>query len=254
MKKVSKLSGTVGIEKFGSPPATLAKSPTLGTGKSKSKTRKVTRRIAANVDGMNLVTLGKYHMINMVKKTNTKEYVSTSPDIHVNVPSKLYIWNWCNCDKPITIAKPFTKPSITGWGTILINFPNLKIPARNCKIPISITVANKYWTPCSDTNETITTANAPVAPEIIPGLPPKIAVTNPTIKAAYKPERGATPATKANAIASGTRAIATVNPDRISILNSEKEALPSGIYSSLFNPREFANWLTVDFIIKVYFI
>ena len=31
MKKVSKLSGTVGIEKFGSPPATLAKSPTLGT-------------------------------------------------------------------------------------------------------------------------------------------------------------------------------------------------------------------------------
>ena len=48
MKKVSKLSGTVGIEKFGSPPATLAKSPTLGTGKSKSKTRKVTRRIAAN--------------------------------------------------------------------------------------------------------------------------------------------------------------------------------------------------------------
>ena len=58
MKKVSKLSGTVGMEKFGSPPATLAKSPTLGTGKSKSKTRKVTRRIAANVDGMNLVTLG----------------------------------------------------------------------------------------------------------------------------------------------------------------------------------------------------
>ena len=69
----------------------------------------------------------------------------------------------------------------------------------------------------------------------------KIAVTNPTIKAAYKPESGATPATKANAIASGTRAIAAVNPDRISILNSEKEALPSGIYSSLFNPREFAN-------------
>ena len=63
----------------------------LRDSKSKSKTRKVTRRIAANVDGMNLVTLGKYHMINMVKKTNTKEYVSTSPDIHVNVPSKLYI-------------------------------------------------------------------------------------------------------------------------------------------------------------------
>ena len=44
IEKVSKLSGTVGIEKFGRPPATLAKSPTLGTGRSNSKTKKVTRR------------------------------------------------------------------------------------------------------------------------------------------------------------------------------------------------------------------
>ena len=35
---------------------------------------------------------------------------------------------------PITIASPFTKPSITGWGTILINLPNLKIPDNICKI------------------------------------------------------------------------------------------------------------------------
>ena len=70
MKKVSKLSGTVGIEKFGSPPATLAKSPTLGTGKSKSKTRKVTRRIAANVDGMNLVTLGTVSYTHLTLPTN----------------------------------------------------------------------------------------------------------------------------------------------------------------------------------------
>ena len=84
-------------------------------------------------------------------------------------------------------------------------------------------MANKYWTPCSDTNDTITTANAPVAPEIIPGLPPKIAVTNPTIKAAYNPESGVTPATNAKAIASGTSAIATVNPDRISILKVKRK-------------------------------
>jgi hypothetical protein len=36
----------------------------------------------------------------------------------------------------------------------------------------------------------MTTANAPVAPEIIPGLPPIKAVINPTIKAAYKPTKG----------------------------------------------------------------
>ena len=110
-----------------------------------------------------------------------------------------------------------------------INFPKRKTPANICKIPIKTTVANKYWAPWSNTKETITTANAPVAPEIMPGLPPKIAVINPTIKAAYKPDKGVTPATKANAIASGTSANATVRPESISILNNEKEGPSFGI-------------------------
>ena len=67
------------------------------------------------------------------------------------------------------------------------------------------------------TRETITTARAPVAPDIIPGLPPKTAVINPTIKAAYNPTIGETPATKAKAIASGTSANETVKPDSISV-------------------------------------
>ena len=52
------------------------------------------------------------------------------------------------------------------------------------KIPINTTVANKYSTPCEETKATITTANAPVAPEIIPGRPPIKAVIKPTINAA----------------------------------------------------------------------
>ena len=79
------------------------------------------------------------------------------------------------------------------------------------------------------TNETITTASAPVAPDIIPGLPPKTAVIKPTIKAAYNPDKGATPATNAKAIASGTKAKATVNPDKISTLNKENDAPSFGI-------------------------
>ena len=55
-----------------------------------------------------------------------------------------------------------------------------------------------------------------MAPEIIPGLPPKIEVIKPTINAAYKPTKGSTPATKAKATASGTNANATVIPERIS--------------------------------------
>jgi transcription elongation factor len=79
------------------------------------------------------------------------------------------------------------------------------------------------------TRATITTAKAPVAPEIIPGRPPTKAVIKPTIKAAYKPDIGATPATNAKAIASGTKANATVNPAKISTLNKEKEAPSFGI-------------------------
>ena len=86
-------------------------------------------------------------------------------------------------------------------------------------MPINTTVANKYSTPCKETKATITTANAPVAPEIIPGLPQIKAVINPTIKAAYKPTKGWTPATNEKETASGTNARATVKPAKISVLN-----------------------------------
>ena len=68
----------------------------------------------------------------------------------------------------------------------------------------------------SATSATMTTASAPVAPLIMPGRPPKIEVMKPIIKAAYNPTKGSTPATKANATASGTKAKATVNPLKIS--------------------------------------
>ena len=129
----------------------------------------------------------------------------------------------------MTIARPLTNPNMTGWGTIRMNFPSRNTPAKICNTPMSTTVANKYWAPWSATKDTITTANAPVAPEIIPGRPPMIAVINPTIKAAYNPDRGDTPATKAKAIASGTKASATVNPAKISILKREKDGPSFGI-------------------------
>ena len=49
------------------------------------------------------------------------------------------------------------------------------------------------------------------------------------MKAAYSPDKGVTPATKAKAIASGTRAKATVRPESISILNNEKEGPSLGM-------------------------
>ena len=58
----------------------------------------------------------------------------------------------------------------------------------------------------------MTTARAPVAPETMPGRPPKTEVIRQTIIAAYRPVRGETCAISANAIASGTIAKATVRP------------------------------------------
>ena len=65
------------------------------------------------------------------------------------------------------------------------------------------------------------------AAEIMPGRPPKIDASRPTMKAAYSPTRGSTPATKAKATASGTRARATVRPERISFLKQARLAHPS---------------------------
>ena len=62
------------------------------------------------------------------------------------------------------------------------------------------------------------TASAPVAPEIIPGLPPIMAVIKQTMNAAYRPMMGVTPAIIAKATASGTSAKATVKPDNKSSL------------------------------------
>ena len=116
----------------------------------------------------------------------------------------------------ITMANPLTKPNITGCGTSLINFPSFKTPTNICINPIRTTAANRYSTPCETTKATITTAIAPVAPEIIPGLPPRIAVIKPMIKAVYKPTNGLTPAINEKATASGTKAKATVKPDNTS--------------------------------------
>ncbi len=74
-----------------------------------------------------------------------------------------------------------------------------------------------YSGPCEAARVTRTTATAPVAPEFIPGRPPKIEVIKPITKAAYSPVSGESPAMSAKATASGTSAKATVNPDKTSV-------------------------------------
>ncbi|MNY25423.1 hypothetical protein D3C86_1592070 [compost metagenome] len=81
-------------------------------------------------------------------------------------------------------ANPFTKPNITGCGTRRINFPSLKRPTIICITPAIATAANTYSSPFDFMRAMRTITVAPAPPEIKPGLPPKIAVTKPIIKAA----------------------------------------------------------------------
>ena len=156
-------------------------------------------------------------MAAIVNTTNPNITANGIPVIHVCPPAPSETLNCPSCARKITIARPFTKPNITGYGIMRINLPHRNRPTLICIRPINTTVANKYSTPWSTTNDTITTAKAPVAPEIMPGRPPNTAVISPTIKAEYSPTNGCTCATKAKATASGTRANATVSPDKISV-------------------------------------
>lgn len=180
----------------------------------KKNTNPKTTKIAASDAGITLVNFGKPQMISMVKNTNANSTYMVFPVNQFPLSSL----NWTSCDMNMIMAKPFTNPKITGCGTRRISFPNLRIPAANWITPARITVAKMYSMPCDFTSVTNTTATAPVAPEIIPGRPPKMEVTIPIMNAAYNPVNGDSPAMSAKAIASGTKANATVNPERISVL------------------------------------
>ena len=184
IQRVSRVKGTFGMVKGGRPPSTDAKSPTRGTGTSNKMTAMATRPMAASGAGKAFVMRGVIQIIAIVAATSARLIQRVAPDIQTWCPLPSGTLNCSICAKKITIARPLTKPSMTGCGTIRINFPRRNTPARICRTPIRTTVAKRYCTPCCATKETITTARAPVAPEIMPGRPPKAAVINPTMKAA----------------------------------------------------------------------
>ena len=187
--------------------------------------------MAVRAAGTFLVSLGRPHMIPMVSATRANIFQSGAPLSHAVSPSTVVL-NIPNWDKKITMARPLTKPIITGCGINLTNFPSRSSPAAICMPPTISRVMNSQCSPKLSTGVarpdpisfpfcmrcTMTTAMAPVAPDIIPGRPPAMEVTIPIIKAPYNPTKGSTPATKAKATASGTKARATVSPERISSL------------------------------------
>ncbi len=72
----------------------------------------------------------------------------------------------------IRMASALTKPVITERETKRISEPRRSSPATICSTPVSTVAASRYCRPCSLTSNTITSAIAPVAAEIMPGRPP----------------------------------------------------------------------------------
>jgi hypothetical protein len=97
---------------------------------------------------------------------------SGQPVIHaaVALPGTL---NWVSCARKITMASPLTKPSITGCGTRRMNLPSRKTPASDLQDAHQHDGREQIFDAMLATSETITTASAPVAPEIMPGRPPR---------------------------------------------------------------------------------
>ena len=171
---------------------------------------------AINDGGIALVNRGTTTMIAMVKATKPPMISKGLPESQVVSPFTTVL-NWSSCDMKITTASPFTKPYMTGCGTSLTNLASLNRPTRIWIAPASATAASTYSIPldCISAIKTITVAPAP--PEINPGLPPKIAVTSPMMKAPYNPIKGGKPARIAKDKDSGIMVMATVIPASTSV-------------------------------------
>ena len=140
--------------------------------------------------------------------------------------------NESSCALPMTIARPFTKPIMHGWGTRRMNFPSRAAPTASCMAPVSATLAKRYSGPCDATRGARTTAVAPAAPEITPGCAPSAAVTRHISAAACRPTMGETPATNVNARDSGTIASDTVTPASICVTTPETSTPGEGAAAS----------------------
>mmetsp|Transcript_1237 Transcript_1237/g.2742 ORF Transcript_1237/g.2742 Transcript_1237/m.2742 type:complete len:208 (-) Transcript_1237:164-787(-) len=141
-------------------------------------------------------------------------------------PSCPCSWKGCNCDSPMTIARPLQKPSMTEAGTSVMNLYVPVSQMRSMKAPHVITDGNSNsmpapFPPCwagGGIMVAMMAAKAPSAPFTIPVLPPNRLQIKPTTHAAWIAMCGFMCAMKAKATDSGIWAKQMVMPNRTSFL------------------------------------
>mmetsp|Transcript_30971 Transcript_30971/g.77470 ORF Transcript_30971/g.77470 Transcript_30971/m.77470 type:complete len:211 (-) Transcript_30971:270-902(-) len=151
---------------------------------------------------------------------------SSAPSFHSIAPSLVVCPNGCNCARPMTMASPFANPTMTDSGIMVMKRAPPPTVTTPINTPASITEGKSSSTPSPlppsesgfGRKPAMTAANAPEAPWIMPGRPPKRAQTSPRIQAAWIATVGRTCARKANDTDSGTWAQAMTMPSSTSVL------------------------------------
>ena len=218
--RVPKVSGICGRWSEGRDPAMDAMSPTVLVAMPPMLTDAVSANMAARGAGILqspgtlLVAPGQILMMAMVSAVRPAMTYSWEPLIQACPPAAVATLNCSSWLTPITMARPFTKPIITGCGTRRMNFPNRRAPKTNWIRPESTTAAKRYSIPNLAQSGARTTAVAPAAPEMTPCCEPKIAVKKAMVAAAWSPTTGGTPATKVKASDSGIIDSVVVSPAR----------------------------------------
>mmetsp|Transcript_29 Transcript_29/g.68 ORF Transcript_29/g.68 Transcript_29/m.68 type:complete len:241 (-) Transcript_29:80-802(-) len=151
--RVSNVNGHMGNAKAGREPLMETMSPTvrraptwphaLSTGSELAMP--VTIPMAASGAGMERVTSGITCTKNMVRPTRPNMQERAGPESQAKPPPAAGIWKATSWERKMAMARPFTKPSITGCGTRRMNFPSREKPHAICIRPASKHVGNRYW-------------------------------------------------------------------------------------------------------------
>ena len=209
-------AGTPILGSTASPPRNVsgpARSASVVAGSRSSFATAVVSPTAASAGGTAVVSRGASLTLAAASAVSAHIVAPAAPESHAPVARSR---KCVSCARVITIASPFTKPSIAGCGTIVMNLPRPSRPTAHCKTPASTTAAERYDGPSAGpfcrTSSATHTAHAPLAPETMPARPPSAAAKRPSTTVDQSPTSGLTPATNANATASGIIARLTVPP------------------------------------------
>ena len=104
----------------------------------------VATTIATSAEGTARVIFGRKWMITMVRATTRRVAVRAVLSSRLFSPvTGSMSKKCCSCARKITIARPLTKPSMTGYGTMRMYFPSRSRPTPIWIRPMRMTAGKR---------------------------------------------------------------------------------------------------------------